>query len=107
MFFLSKSKILSGLQCLKRLYLEVHQPELAEDSDEQQKAFTFGNQVGEVARQVHSGGRLIEYEDGPGPGPGRNPPLLSQPLPPIIYEATFSHGGVLVQSDIFHASSAG
>ena len=27
---LSKSRILNGLQCPKRLYLQVHQPELAE-----------------------------------------------------------------------------
>ena len=33
---LSKSKILSGLQCPKRLYLEVHRPELAvvEETDQ-------------------------------------------------------------------------
>ena len=30
---LSKSKFVSGCQCLKRLYLQVHQPELAAELD--------------------------------------------------------------------------
>ena len=58
---LSKSKIISGLQCPKRLYLEVHRPELAEVSDETERMFSNGHLVGEIARSQQPGGKLISY----------------------------------------------
>ncbi len=43
---LSKSKFMAGWQCLKRLYLEVHQPGLAAEPDEQSLAvFEQGYEV--------------------------------------------------------------
>jgi CRISPR/Cas system-associated exonuclease Cas4 (RecB family) len=48
---LSKSKILAYRQCPKRLWLEIHKPELRDDSASEM-VFAIGNQVGEVARQV-------------------------------------------------------
>src|SRR5678815_5074735 len=48
---LSKSKFLSGLQCHKRLYFEVHQPALATKPDAATQAmFDMGTEVGEFAR---------------------------------------------------------
>ena len=47
---LSKSKIISGLQCPKRLYLAVHRPELDEVSDETERMFSNEHLVGEIAR---------------------------------------------------------
>ncbi|MBM4288350.1 MAG: DUF2779 domain-containing protein [Deltaproteobacteria bacterium] len=105
--YLSKSKILSGLQCPKRLYLEVHNPELAEESDDQQKAFNYGNQVGEVARQLHSGGRMIEYDEGLSRALEETRLLLAQPSQALFYEATFSFSGVLVRADIFRQGDTG
>jgi hypothetical protein len=35
---ISKSKFVAGIQCLKRLYFQVHQPELAEEADEGQES---------------------------------------------------------------------
>jgi hypothetical protein len=47
---LSKSKFIAGWQCLKRLYLEVHQPELVGEPDEQTMAvFEQGHEVGRWA----------------------------------------------------------
>jgi len=40
-WFLTKSKFVAGVQCLKRLYWLVHQPELAAEADEQVQAITF------------------------------------------------------------------
>jgi hypothetical protein len=58
---LSKSKFLSGLQCLKRLYLQVHQPGLATEPDEHQQAILdMGTEVGELARRRVPGGVLVE-----------------------------------------------
>ena len=48
---LSKSKFLSGLQCHKRLYLEVHYPSLATKPDAATQAMLdMGTEVGELAR---------------------------------------------------------
>ena len=48
---ISKSKFVAGVQCLKRLYLEVHQPELAGELDEATKAvMEQGHQVGQSCR---------------------------------------------------------
>jgi len=48
---LSKSKLIAYRQCPKRLWLEIHRPELRDDSGSE-AAFAAGHQVGEVARQV-------------------------------------------------------
>jgi hypothetical protein len=71
--FLSKSKIMAGLQRPKRLYLEVHHPELLDYSDETQRLFSIGHEVGEAARTVRPGGKLIEHQgnlNGPCPARG-------------------------------------
>ena len=47
---LSKSRFLAGLQCAKRLYLQIHAPELASEVDEQSRALLqAGTEVGEFA----------------------------------------------------------
>ena len=47
---LSKSKFLSGLQCHKRLYLEIHSPKLATPTDEAtQGRLDMGTEVGQLA----------------------------------------------------------
>lgn len=48
---LSKSKLVAFRQCPKRLWLEVHRPELREDSAHAQARFKAGYQVGDIARQ--------------------------------------------------------
>jgi len=59
--WLSKSRFIAGWQCLKRLYLEVHQPELAAEPDEQSMAvFEQGHEVGRCAQKMFPGGVLIE-----------------------------------------------
>ena len=60
---LSKSRFMAGLQCLKRLYLECYDRKLADPIDERQQAiFDTGNGVGELAREMYLGGKLIEEE---------------------------------------------
>jgi len=61
--WLSKSRFIAGWQWLKRLYLEVHQPELAGELDEQSVAvFEQGHEVGRHAQKMFPGGVLIEAE---------------------------------------------
>ena len=61
---ISKSKIISFLQCPKRLWLEIHRPELRDDSGSEM-GFAIGNQVGDVARQIYDtagNGLLFEVD---------------------------------------------
>ena len=60
--YLSKSKLMSGRQCPKRLWLEVNRPELLEFSPATERSFAVGHTVGHAARwpfpaflQLHSG----------------------------------------------------
>ena len=48
---ISKSKIIACLQYLKRLQLEIHKPELRDDSGSEM-VLGIGNQVGDIARKI-------------------------------------------------------
>ena len=50
---LSKSKIIAYRQCPKRLWLEIHKPELKDDSASE-AVFAIGNQVGDKAQEVYN-----------------------------------------------------
>ncbi len=99
---LSKSKFLSGLQCHKRLYLEVHHPFLATKPDAATQAmFDMGTEVGELARSRFSGGVLVTA------GYRQTEAALTQTAElirdltvPAIFEAAFVHSGVLIRADI-------
>src|SRR5438034_9950674 len=59
---LSKSRFTSGLQCHKKLWWEVHEPDAIELQPDKvlQDLFDQGRQVGEAARQRYPGGVLID-----------------------------------------------
>ena len=97
---LSKSRIISGLQCPKRLYLEVHRPELAEVSDETERMFSNGHRVGEIARSQWPGGKLISYTDDLQAALAETQALLKAEPKTVLFEPAFQHGGVLVRADV-------
>ena len=103
---LSKSRYMSGRQCLKRLYLETYHRELEDPLDEAQKArFAAGTEVGELARQRFPGGRLVDekyYEHEQAVRTTRRL-LHSVPFPPL-YEAAFNFEGVRTRVDVLHKS---
>ncbi|WP_424946358.1 DUF2779 domain-containing protein [Candidatus Spongiihabitans sp.] len=105
---LSKSKIMSGLQCEKRLWLEVHQPDAKIVSDNTQWLFDSGNAVNDVARALHQGGHLIElvdwnFADAIEETKRR---LNDAPQAPL-FEGTFVHDGVLIMADILQRDEDG
>lgn len=60
---LSKSRFCLGVQCLKALYLKVHEPDLASPIDAaQQMIFDSGTAVGIEARKCYPGGTLIDCD---------------------------------------------
>jgi Domain of unknown function(DUF2779) len=99
---LSKSKFLSGLQCHKRLYLEVHHPALATKPDAATQAmFDMGTEVGELARSRFPGGVLAtaSYRQTEA-ALAQTVALVEDLAVPAIFEAAFLHGGVLIRADV-------
>ena len=99
---LSKSKFLSGLQCHKRLYLEVHHPSLATKPDAATQAmFDMGTEVGELARSRFPGGVLVTagYRQTE-VALAQTAELVQDLTVPAIFEAAFLHGGVLIRADV-------
>jgi len=98
---LSKSRFVSGLQCLKRLYLSVHQPELAGEPDEQQTSrFTQGNEVGLLAQRRFREGVTVGFEQGAAAALTETAALLQNPSVGAIFEGAFLHRNTLVRVDV-------
>lgn len=106
---LSKSKFLSGLQCHKRLYLEIHQPALATPPDASMQAILdMGTEIGVLAQQCFPGGVLVkagfrQREAAVAETAG----LLQDPTIPAIFEGAFEYDGVLVRVDILERVKTG
>ena len=100
---LSKSKFVAGCQCLKRLYLQVHEPNLAAEPDGAAAAIIEqGREVGMLARQMFPGGVEVRSEGGLDQAIRATRELAANPEVPAIFEGTFEHGGVIVRVDILH-----
>lgn len=99
--FLSKSKLMSARQCLKRLHLEIHRPELKVISRSTEAAFETGHKVGDVARDLYGteGAVFIPYEGGLGHALKKTARLVKAGPKFPIFEATFQFDGVLVRVD--------
>jgi len=104
MAILSKSGIVTGLQCEKRLFLQKHNRELADStSDQRRNAQRSGTEVGEIARTYFPNGILVHSEFN---GKKREidqlqqTEALMQSDTPCIFEATFLWEGVIVRIDV-------
>jgi hypothetical protein len=99
---LSKSKFVAGVQCLKRLYLQVYEPELAAERDEATDAIlNQGMEVGTVARCAFPGGVTVEAAyDELDSAIENTQQLIRDVRIPAIFEAAFRHQGVVVRVDI-------
>jgi hypothetical protein len=96
-FGLSKSKLLSGLQCEKRLWLETHRRELMEVSDASTMAFSQGHALGELARTLFGAGRLIGHVHDIGRAIEETGASLKTEK--LLFEPAFSADGVLARAD--------
>lgn len=99
---LSKSKFLSGLQCHKRLYLEIHQPTLATPPDASTQAIlNMGTEIGILAQQRFRGGVLVKSGFRQREAAiAETASLLRNSDIPAIFEGAFEHDGVVVRVDI-------
>jgi hypothetical protein len=107
---LSKSRFGAGLQCHKRLYLDLYAPkELAERWDPMTRAlFETGKKVGLVARGRFRGGVAVNDDYRQHDEAVRETAAaLKAPDTPAIYEAAFTHDDVRVRVDILAAAGNG
>jgi hypothetical protein len=106
---LSKSRFCTGLQCLRRLWWEVHEPaapELTPDED-LQAVFDRGHRVGEAARRCFPGGTLVDLE----PWQVRERVEATRSAlgsgAPAVFEASFAAGGVFAAVDVLERLPVG
>ncbi len=106
---LSKSRYLKGLQCHKRLWLEVHEPDAPEleVDDAQQAIFDTGHRVGERAQQEFGPGTLIELDPiNTGPAVEATRAAIERGET-VIFEASFSEDNVFVAVDVLSKEQGG
>jgi predicted RecB family nuclease len=106
---LSKSKFIAGLQCHKRVYLEIHQPQLASPPDPATRAILdMGTEIGELARQRFAGGSLVttgfRQRDA---ALAQTVALMGNANVPAIFEGAFEHDGVLIRVDVLERIATG
>jgi hypothetical protein len=101
MMKISKSKYMAGLQCLKRLYLQVHEPGLAAQVDGAEEAIIQqGHDVGLLARELFPGGIEVDGTGGLDQAIRATKELVANPEVPAIFEGAFESQGVIVKTDI-------
>ena len=106
---LSKSKFMCGLQCLKWLWWEVHEPDAGELEVDPATQFVFdrGTEVGELARTYIPGGVLIDVPHRERERRLRVTAEALQNGARVLYEPAFEHDGVLILADILRRSRGG
>jgi predicted RecB family nuclease len=100
---ISKSKFVAGCQCLKRLYWQVHEPQLGAEPDAATEAIMEqGRDVGMLARQLFPGGVEVVSDGGLDQAIRTTRLLVANPEVPAIFKGVFEHDGVLVRVDVLH-----
>ncbi len=106
---LSKSRFTSGLQCHKKLWWEVHEPDAIELQPDKvlQDLFDQGRQVGELARTRYPGGVLIDLPHHAGVERVAATRALLDAGAPAIFEATFIADDTFVAIDVLEKQGDG
>jgi len=98
---------MAGVQCLKRLYLLVHEPQLAAQSDGADATIIEqGREVGLLAQQLFPGGIEVNGSGGLEASIRMTRELAVNPEVPAIFEGAFEHQGVIVKTDILQRRKA-
>src|SRR6266540_1716963 len=99
---LSKSRFTSGLQCHKKLWWEVHEPDAVELQPDKvlQDLFDQGRQVGEAARARYPGGVLIDLPHHAGAERVAATRKALDAGAPAVFEATFIADDTFVAIDV-------
>jgi hypothetical protein len=94
---ISKSKFVSGVQCLKRLYWQVHEPELAAEPDAATEAIIEqGREVGLLARKMFPSGVEVGSNRSLEEAIRATRELVENPEVPAIFEGVQALGITLL-----------
>jgi Domain of unknown function(DUF2779) len=98
--YLTKSRYTAGLQCLRRLWLNVHEP-LDWDEPGSGSLEDVGLEIGRMAHLLFPGGILIEEKPWEhAAAVARTATLMADRSVPAIFGAAFEHSGVRVRVDV-------
>lgn len=103
MQLLSKSKIISGIQCHKKLWLETHSKQEILESH----LFALGNRFGEFARMHYGDGVNLDGKKLSDNVVELTNAAIADPNTNAIYEAAFIYENVLVRVDVLKRNNDG
>ena len=103
MQLLSKSKIISGIQCHKKLWLETHVKKDILESH----LFALGNRFGDFARTHYGDGVNLDGKSNKDEIFNKTNSALLDPKVNVIYEAAFEFENVLVRVDVLKRDKDG
>lgn len=98
--YLTKSRFVAGLQCEKRLWLQVHET-MPYEEPPPGSLFDLGREVGELAHRLFPGGVLVT--DKPwehGTACQQTAALMADPKIPAIFETAFEAENIRIRVDI-------
>ncbi len=97
---LTKSRYIAGLQCPRRLWLVVHEPQPYEDPAPG-SPMDIGQQIGTKAHLLFPGGVLIAEEPWQhAEAVARTASLMNDARVPAIFEAAFEYDGIRIRVDV-------
>jgi hypothetical protein len=104
---LTKSRYMAGLQCLRRLWLLVHDP-LPYEEPAPGSPLEVGQEIGRKAHLLFPGGVLVDEEPWQhAAAVRRTAALLADPAVPAAFEAAFEHDGVRIRVDVIERLGGG
>ena len=105
---LSKTNLMSGLQCPKNMWLNLHRKDLAAEVDAAtQLQFDEGNEVGELAREQFGKGDLIDFKYWEYEKAHNRTQELIKNGSKVIFEAAFLVDGLYARADILKKDKSG
>ena len=97
---LSKSKLIAFRQCPKRLWLEIHRPDVKFNDDSAQSRFEAGYRIGAFAQSQYPDGVLIAPDNNLTAALKQTTQMLAISPRKTLFEATFQAEGILVRADL-------
>ncbi|MBT8541216.1 DUF2779 domain-containing protein [Polynucleobacter paneuropaeus] len=94
-YLLTKTKVMTGLQCPKKLWFDVNDP-IRKDSH----LFHIGNRFGDFARTHYGPGLNLAGDLNATSAINKTNEALANPLTSVIYEAALLHSDTLVRPDV-------
>ena len=104
--YITKSKVLSGLRCPKKLWLQTYSPELAIHSATSELNISKGIEIGNLARCNYPDGILVEHVDRPDLAIAETKTLMQSTDAPI-FEAAYLYEDCFVRADIMVPTETG